>query len=290
MTKNNSEEYDIDVQEIIMKTLGIINSYKKIIIIIMILGVLGGVTNFLIKKPLYESEMVLSSEETLSYPAANTIIEALQKTIKDYNYLQLSTKLNLSQNDARCLKSVEVEKIYKMNDETEIKTFKITVSVSNPEILPKLEQGIVKYLEENPYVKKRVEINRQNVKAQIEFVKGEMEELQNLKGQILEGDGILRDQKGNLIVFNPVSVYENVLKLFTKELELQRDLELIENFQVIQSFTIFQRPSSPKLAVNLTLGLTCALILNVIVVFWLEFRSYFKKIKDKSNAAAANVA
>lgn len=289
MTKNNSEEYDIDVQEIIMKILGIINSYKKIIIIIMILGVLGGVTNFLIKKPLYESEMVLSSE-MLSYPAANTIIEALQKTIKDYNYLQLSTKLNLSQNDARCLKSVEVEKIYEVNDETEIKTFKITVSVSNPEILPKLEQGIVKYLEENPYVKKRVEINRQNFKAQIEFVKGEMAELQNLKGQILEGDGILKDQKGNLIMFNPVSVYENALKLFTKELELQRDLELIENFQVIQSFTIFQRPSSPKLAVNLALGLNCALILNLIVVFWLEFRSYFKKIKDNSNAAAANVA
>ena len=290
MTKNNLEEYDIDVQEIIMKILGIINSYKKIITIIMILGVLGGVTNFLIKKPLYESEMVLSSEEMLSYPAANTIIEALQKTIKDYNYLQLSTKLNLSQNDARCLKSVELEKIYEVNDETEIKTFKITVSVSNPEILPKLEQGIVKYLEENPYVKKRVEINRQNFKAQIEFVKGEMAELQNLKGQILEGDGILKDQKGNLIMFNPVSVYENALKLFTKELELQRELELIENFQVIQSFTIFQRPSSPKLAVNLVLGLTCALILNLIVVFWLEFRSYFKKIKDKSNAAAANVA
>ena len=191
----------------------------------------------------------------------------------------MSRLLNIENDEATNLRKIEVENIFGKNKRDEVNIFKIRVLVKDTKILPNLENGIVSYLEKNPYVKKRIELRKLSIESQLDYVRNELKEMENLKEKVIAGQGILRDSQNNLVMFDPVSIYEQSLNLFKQELELQDNSKLIDNFQVMQPFTVFNRPVGPKLINALFIGILLSLIGCTVLVFVLELNRIIKKGK-----------
>lgn len=279
-TDNNSfQEEEIDLGMLFLKIFQLLKRNLIIIIIFFCAGLIGGYLHFELQTPAFKSSMILDNT-ILNLPSGSSLVILLDELIEDGNYEQVSKKLNISIEQSKHLKGIAVENIYDKNVKDEIKTFKISINVTNTRIIDNIQKGLIDYLENTPFVKKRIELKKGNINAQISFLKDEMKEIEEIKNEMLEGN-FLKDKSNNLLLFDPMSVYQQAIDLFNKELELQRDLQLVENFHVIQGFTTFKKPNYPKLTSSLLTGLLNGLILNFFVLLIIEFRRYTRNLKQE---------
>ena len=103
-----------------------------------------------------------------------------------------------------------------------------------------------------------------------------MDQIDSLKIRI-ENRGLIKDKSNNLVLFDPVSVYQELVILFERKLELEKDLELADSFQVLEGFTPFQKPVSPQLAVYLLTGFIIGTFIVAVVIIFLELKSFARK-------------
>ena len=283
MTKkigNNSfQEEEIDLGILFLRIFELLKRNLIIIIIFSCVGPIVGYLHFKLKTPVFKSSMILENQ-MLNLPSSSGLVILLDELIRDSNYQQVSKNLNISVEQSMHLKRIVVENIYDEEIEDEIKTFKISIDVTDTQIIDDLQNGLIDYLESNPFVKKRIELKKETINAQISFIKNEMKEIEKYKSEILRGE-LLKDKSNNLLVFDPMSVYQQAIDLFNRELGLKKDLQLVENFHVIQDFTTFQKPNYPKLTSSLLTGLLGGLTLSFFVILIIEFGRHIRKLNLK---------
>lgn len=264
MTVQSFQEDDVNIKELLIKFIKLVNHYSKTILFSLLIGLALGLTFFFVKSPIYSSNMVISTG-IVDLPSSTNLILTIQDLIGEKNFPEISRKLFLDDVSAKKLKKISLENIFEVYNEIEIRTVKISVEVSDTAILPDLQMGILKYLEENPYVKKRVSIKVENFNAKISFLQNELDQIAKLKNDILEGQ-VFGDQPSNVMLFNPFTVYEELVELFDQKLQSERDLQLAENFQVIQGFTPFLKPVSPKLGLSILFGFLAGLAVCIGII------------------------
>lgn len=279
---------EIDIGLIYLKISNVIKRYFVFTIFCALIGLFAGYFFFKTTKPTYESSMILQNE-LFNLPNGSSLVTLLNDLIRDKNYDQLSERLNMTKEQVRAIVDINVNNLYKeLTPEEEIKVFKVSVNVTETTILSDLQNGLINYLEQNPYVRKRIDLKKEGISDQIAYIKDDLQGIERLKSQILNGD-LLSDKSSDLLLFDPASVYQESIRLFEKEVELRTALQLAENFHVIQEFTVFQNPSSPRLSSNMGIGLFIGLVPCAIVVFFLEFRRYIKRLKLQREFAEQNV-
>jgi hypothetical protein len=190
--------------------------------------------------------MVVNSSLLTSANTAS-LLETLDILIKEGNHKELSKKLGFSLNASKSLNEIKVVSIEDEDAPELVYIYQIQVKVENNQILDSLQAGIINYLEKSPYVKRRIDIKKQNILALIDRIQNEMVELDSLKDMV-NNNLVSRSQNSNILIMEPVNVYREAITLYQKELELQRDLVLVDNIQILEDFTVFLKPVSPKLS------------------------------------------
>lgn len=283
MSMQNSERQlpsdEIDLGELLLKLFKIVNRNKLILIIFTALGMAGGITRYYLKVPVYESSMMLRSD-ILTEAYSETLTDNLKRLIEERNDALLSEKLSITAEEASHLVDIKVESVEEANTPVgAVKNiiFLISVEITDNGILENLQAGIVNFLENNEFVKKRIDLRRKRFEALVSQVNKEIKEIDSLKKRMNEG--IIYNQQGaNLVVLDPSNVYEKALSLFKEELTYQENLELIDSIQLIEGFTAFKNPIAPKLSLSGGSGLLVGLFLALIIVFTRETISYLKSI------------
>ena len=279
---------EIDPGMLLLKISDIFGRNWILIISILITGLVSALVNHKLKRPKYQSSMVIESR-ILNYSNAQNLIQTLNKLIQDGNHEMLASKLGLELKPAAILAGIEAQDIGEIigpEEERKSSTLKIDVKVYDNAILPGLENALINYLENNPYVKKRVEIEKENLAALSTRISHEIEQLKQLK-RTLNQEIVTKGSSNNITVIDPANVYKELILLYETELDTRAQLELIDNIQVIEGFTPFKGQAGPTPVISGLIGLGIALLTSILVLIILELRRYMRGIKQNKHQQAS---
>jgi hypothetical protein len=247
-TRNN----EIDLVELLLKAVIIIRNNFWLIVLFFIVGCALGAAHFMTARKQYESKMIISSNIlTASY--ATVLFENINNHLLDGDYAMVAADLKVSEEVVRQIAGLEIENLTKTEGNTmkESDRYLITAGVYDNNALPEIQKGIIEYLENNEFVKIRVNQQRAFLKEMIASFERELQELRQFKADIYDGK-FFSTAKGN-VMFDPTAVNTKVLELTQKKVEFQHTLELSNSVQVIEGFRPFQR-STPRLSTSLVAG------------------------------------
>ena len=268
---------EIDLVDLLKKTVKTVTSNILALVITLVISVGTAYVVYFNSKSVYESKMIVRSD-ILTEPFTNSMAESVNDLIKTKNHNSLKEKLVLGDNDALALVEIKISSLkgeVKVKEEKEdLAFFLITIKVHNNTMLPRLQESLLNYLQNNEYVKVRIQLREEYYRQSIAKVDKEIQALDSLKSRITKGQPF-SGNGSNMIFFDPTNVYSSSIELFKQKINLQQSLELVNSVQLIEGFTIPNRPIAPKLSVFLPVGFFAGLVLFGIFlmtkgVIWLS--------------------
>jgi hypothetical protein len=254
--RNNSED-EIDLGKLFEKIgnfflnliLIFFRNIKALISIVAVTVILG-LAFYFIQKPVFMSELTLSSR-FLTTDFCQSLIEDLNKFVEEENYSQLNHSLKLEKGQAE-----EIEKLkfsYLIDDDKLEETpdsilkhapFKVIASVNDNTILDSLGERIKNYIQNNKFAKKREMIEKENIRNEINLLVTQRKSLDTLK-RLVAQNLTPRGSKDALIYgepYDPLNVYREEISFYNRELGLRRVLIESESVEIIHDFTKFKKP------------------------------------------------
>ena len=293
--------------------------HKTLFIVMVLIGVVGGISySTYLRKDLYSTTMILSSDYMNNRIAENTIdklnllaeeedkvglakvlqiSDTLAKNIHDFTIKpfvaeadlvelevlkeQLKNALTTNKNEKiidQVIQRIEIENRH---------AFEITVRVYNPTVVGELEIALVNYFKNNEYLKKRIEITKTNMLARKQKLIGESHKLDSLKSVIYENYQNMaaqsRQGSNNVIlsdkaVTNPIEIFAQDINLYNEIQSINRDLYLQNDFEVVDGFTEFSKPSSAGPLRVTAYAILIAIALSYLIVALTNFNKYLDKL------------
>ncbi|HAA11890.1 MAG TPA: hypothetical protein DCE41_09395 [Cytophagales bacterium] len=294
--------------------------HKVILIIGGVAGLIGGYAYHNVARPFYTSSMVVNSY----YFKGNLIQNAfdnLNELCSEGNHITLGEKLHIDSLSASYLKSFSLEPIISEESilETEAlisqldvgedarlieslrsriaienqTTYKVIAEVFNNQVFPELDSAVVKFLLENKFIQKRIDVSRIDVRAKADKLRAEQLRLDSLKGLVYLTYAKLaaEDNQGNNNVYvdsearmlDPLSIFREDLRLYDEEQGLRRKLELRDEIEIIDGFTLFTRPQTPSRKKAMIYGFALGFGLALLLGFLLDFNRYLNQVEAQRN-------
>ena len=267
---------EIDLKDLLKKIIGALERGTKIIFLSVLLGAILGLGYFFRSPVTFQSSLVLSSN-ILKIENIQALFNPIGLLLDEGNLELLGQEFQVNDSIATGLQGIEVASIFEKESENEeeVSYFEITATVRDSQILPELQKGIIHYLENNEFVKKRVELNQNKFETLIKQVDNELKEIDLLKKRIEEG-GILSSGGSNVVLMEPSNLFEQSLLMMEKKQKYIESLALVQSIDVVKGFTPFNDPSSPSWTLCLVVGLAGGLIIGFAVIFFKEMDRYVR--------------
>jgi len=203
------------------------------------------------------------------------MIGDLQRLLKIRDYQSLSEELNIDDGSARSIAGIEVSNPYVKNRGDSINYTEVTIDAFDHNQLLHLQNGILNYLEGNPYFKKIKNLQKRQVTQSLELVEKDLERLDRLKQLQIETYAISGHGNKNLIPLNdlihPTDVYSMAAERMNRKAALQAQLEFLDNFQLVKSCVVVKQHRWPP-RILVTSLVTVPVFLLLCLLFL-----YFKK-------------
>jgi hypothetical protein len=268
----------------------------------------------LLKKNYYESTMILSSQYLNKRLVDNTIAK-LDILAEEDDKKELARLFNIPDTLALIIEGFEARPFISENDLIEVEilkeqlrnaqndetnklaiedvmkrievenrhSFEITIRTLNPSVIPNLQDALVGYFRNNAYVKRRIEINKLNLKQKKEKLINDLEKMDSLKRIIYANYKTMAEQgragSNNVIlsdraVTNPVEIYAQDLDLYEKLQAVDRELYLQPDFEVVDNFTAFSEPASTSTPRMILYALMLGILVAYLDVALRTFNTY----------------
>ncbi|EMR02975.1 hypothetical protein [Cesiribacter andamanensis] len=273
----------------------------------MALGTIAGYLSYRSFEPHYSSQLILSSR-FYSAEMLNTSILELNQLAEEGNTELLAQKLKLSPQQAASIRTITSMPVTTSEDIVEMQgllqlieqngttklnpaqmealrerltntfyNFRIVVTVYDIAFLDALELGLQHYLQENDYIKRRIDIEQENLTAFRTKLLKEQEQLDRLKSiqadfyRSISETG--RTGSNNVVFGNPESA-SDPLNVYMQDINLSREvmattkkLELNRALEVVTGFTPYGNPASLSLKGQLLLGAALGLASAYLIIF-----------------------
>lgn len=267
-TSRSSDSIDLSVA--FVRLIKVLRNNLLTIIIVVALSLALGVGYYWLVPRTYESKMIIQSD-ILSESYALKMAENLETHIKDKDYDFLSSKLNLTVDEASHLKEFKtVSALTPMSQqmpEKEKIVVVISVRIQDNAILPKIQAGIIDYFSNNQYVKKRVEEKRKKFEGLIASIEYQIKMIDTLKTKIIDGK-FAGAKIGGVAIMDVAGLYGVTANLYEKKYDFMLELATVESVQVIEDFTPYGKPVWPKLSIVLPSSLMfAALVLFALISY-----------------------
>jgi hypothetical protein len=291
-------------------------SNKLFFSVVIIAGLaMGIVYSKLLSKKYYKSSMVLSCDYLNTQILGNTI-EKLNLLCQEKEKIGLAETLKLDVNLARNIQRFEFRSFVSEDDIVEMEVlreqlnnvteekrelvdkiiaklkidnknaYEISVYVYDPEIVKPLEMALVNYFSSNQYIKRRVEINKINLKKRQQKLVKESNKLDSLKAVLFQNfEALSKTSRGsnNVILSdeqlaNPLDVFTKDLALNTEILAIEEDLYVSPDFEIVDGFTSFKEPESASLFEILFVSFWISILMGYIIIGLWKFDRMLARI------------
>jgi LPS O-antigen subunit length determinant protein (WzzB/FepE family) len=244
---------EIDLLELFLKGILTLKASFLAVLVLFLVGIASGLVYFYSSTKFYQNRMIVSST-ILTQSYARVMFENANKLIGEGNVASLASQFKVSQAAVEKISSISVEGLSKTPGEEfkESERFVIIVETSGEQALPELQKGLINYLEDNDFVKVRVEQNRRTLQQMLSAVTQEINDLQELKSRI--SDGLFFQVARGNVMFDPTTVNSKILELSERKLNYGNALELSNSVQIVEGFSEFKKESRPRLTSSLVGG------------------------------------
>lgn len=288
--------------------------------ILIIAGGIAGYFSVTISEPYYRSSMILRSNVFRGLVIESSI-EKLNLLCRDADRKELSMALGLPIEVALNVRGFEAIPFVSEDEITELEvlkeqlknlnvneaqtnqllaiqdenksTYEIAALVYKTETISQLEEPLLNYFRQNPYVKKRLEITRLNREKKKEKIQNEAKKLDSLKSVIYKNLSRLanRSKEGsnNVILAddnmtNPLTIILQDLDLYDEELAIERQLILEEELEVVDGFTTFSSPAGPGRNLAMRSYILYAIGLGYLFLLLRSINTYLSRVeKEQKN-------
>lgn len=245
-------------------------------IILLFVG-LGFFTRFILPKQYQTNAIILTHE----IPADLCIIELqnLNQTIKnEEDFSLLSKQLQISNKYAEGIAHISAEKIqdiyFAKDKDTSGQLFTIQMRIKNADILDSVQAGIVQFLENNEYSRKRKEAKRASLNELKLNLQQKVESLDSLKS-VVNNSIIPRGQGQGIILgepIDPVSIYQAEVAYFKEQLKINEDLATLDNIEIIQPFIKVKKSNYPDFRLIIFYSFLSGLVVAILFVLLFKKR------------------
>ncbi len=227
----------------------------------------------LIKLPL--NNMPLNNMPLLSAEEAKEIVHSLGNLLEEHNYVKLAGVLEIKEDEARQIVKISPQTLRRSNN-----LLKVVIETHTRSLLPKIAQGIVDFINENPYLKEKIRIWEQTLDQKERTISVRLASLENLKNYILS-----EIQKGNLrlLGFNPLDLEGYILNLKQQLEVIKAQRKLISGAELVVSGALPRKPAKPKRALILAVAGVSGLFLGVFLAFFVEWWEKAREEHRKSS-------
>ncbi|MFH1003945.1 MAG: GNVR domain-containing protein [Bacteroidota bacterium] len=287
MIKNKDSD-EINLLEIFRKTFSFfqrfclsvfsfIRKHLLIFISFVLLGIVGGVVHYKFFKPVYLSEVVLSSNYIANDMCAD-MIQHLQEYIDDDTPELLAKKLDIDIKTAKNISKINFENFYPSLERDDKRKdtivfgspFKIKVWVFDYKIFEIIQPKIVNYFDKNPFFISQKNIHFTNTNLLISKIQKNLSELDSLK-KTIANHLILRGTQNGFVFgqpLDPLNVYREGINLYKEELSYNADLAVTTtNIRVMSYFEVREKPYRPDMLLSLLYGAIIGLMCGFLAAF-----------------------
>lgn len=291
--------------------------YKILLAVALITGVIAGVASNQLFKPHYQTSLLLKSDY-LNEKLVENGIDKLNLLCEEDDRIGLSKVLNIDLEEASNIRVFEFKSfvteeftlalelmkqrlgglnIDKADIETIVEqieienqnTFMISVSVLDTDVIDNLENAVVGYFKNNPYVANRIKNNNARLEGLVAKLSSDMVLLDSLKNAYnfsLKQQATKSSDASNSLILaerssaDPTRAYTEGVTLFALLQDSKTDLELGSDFELVDGFTTFSKPESPGLFKSAILVAGIFLALSYLLIMFIEINSYLNKIEE----------
>jgi hypothetical protein len=248
--------------------------YKNIIflaVVTILFTIAGFSVRFVIPK-LYKTDAVFSSHE-IPHKLCVIMLNNLQQISgAKSNKAILVEKLGINAEQANSVSSFEAKLMkdsFFINDLDTVRNFfTVTLKSSNPNFISDIQNGLVRYLEQNEFAKIRKDSKRKMLMGLKQNLETKIKSLDSLS-YIVNSSITPRSQGQGIILgepVDPVSVYQAGVNYYRELLDIERALALPENIEVIQPFVASVKPNHPKMNLIMMYFAAAGLLLSMIII------------------------
>jgi hypothetical protein len=256
--QNNNDE--IDLVHVLERISRFLSFYKKEFIIMAIIGMLCGYAIHLTQPKLYGATLILESQ-LLTNSEEIAIIESWGNLLNHHEYGVLSGNLNCPESVLRKLKQISATNVQGFQPTS---SFIIETLVNDTAILEDLQKGIIYGLENNEFVKAKVDLKRNNTVKIIENINQEIDRLDSTKKKI--ESGLLGNTRSpSSLIFNISDVNVQMIDLKEKLYKYQDELKFVNAIQVLQKFEKYVKPPGERLLTMLISGFLGGLFIGFVL-------------------------
>ncbi|MCB0496653.1 MAG: hypothetical protein KDC79_11010 [Cyclobacteriaceae bacterium] len=296
--------------------------YRILLIAMLIVGVIAGALFTEVSKPYYRTSMVISSDYFNSRLVDNSL-EKLNSLCKENDRSGLAQVLNINKEVAENIKEFDYEPMVSEQDVVDVEVLKqkleelkvkdtdiskvidqinienknsyiISVYVYDNRIIDNLQNALVAYFANNPYIKNRVRINKDNQLRLIDKLQADISQLDSLKHAFnlnlkanasRKGETTSNVYVGESGALNPTEVYTEGVSLYRQLLSVRKEMELGSDFELIDGFTVFSKPESPGYLKASAFSALIFLGLAYLIIIIIETNRYLNKVeKERFNS------
>jgi len=269
---------EIDLVRVFVVIIRYFVTNRKIFFYFNICAIVLASAYIILKSNVYESKFI---GECQSIPDSRVVdLIADLETARSYqDWLTLAKKLEMKEADVKKIKSFEalpnitIEKEAKGLDDYSLSggeisyKFGIIVKIKNNDILPALQNGIIKYLTANEYGKLRVDRFLENRKSLLYYLDQQIRNLDSLN--LLFATKIVSSAYSSTLT-SPGDYKGLLVSLKEKALMVEDQIKFCQPVMIIKPFIPFKEPVEPVIPVAFLLSI---LFFNVLAISFTALKS-----------------
>lgn len=264
---------EIDLKDLLKTIIRALERGTKTVILSVLLGGVLGMAYFFYTSITYSSSMVISSD-ILVLANIQALFEPFGELIEENDTIAIAERLRIDNLAAAKIKKLKVEGVF---DGENTGYCEIITTVTDNSILSQLQEGILTFLENNEFVKRRVAIREDKFNTLIDKINKDIEGVDSLKTKV-QGSSLFGSSSlgSNVLMMEPANLFRVSMEMAERKQDLLGQLALNDSIELFRGFTPSAKPSSPSWIVCLVTGLAGGLIIGFAILFFKEMDRYVR--------------
>jgi hypothetical protein len=265
--QDNKDE--VDLIQVLERIIRFFSNHKKELVAASLAGMLCGFIIYLVQPKVYNSTLILHSQ-ILTNSEEIEIIDNWNELRKDGEYGVLSKNLNCSEYILKNVKLLSATNIQNIAAGS-TSGFTVDVLVKDTSILENLQKAVIYGLENNEFVKEKVNFKRDNATQMIASVNREIAKLDSTKEKI-ESNNTGKTPGSSSFIVDISDVNVQMITLNEKLYQYQEALKFVDAIQLLQNFEKYSRPTSPHLLKMIFSGLFGGIFIGFVWSIWKDVK------------------
>jgi capsular polysaccharide biosynthesis protein len=241
--------------------------YRPLILLPVAGALLALLLSLVLINPVYQNSFivyvrVLSSAETLQ------LIKDLETLKQANDSKKLAQVLEISEEQARSLKNITARRVEDKNNQIDsTSTVIVEFETSKPKDYETIQNALVKYISEMPYVKKENALFLQQQEELYQTIQNQLRRLDSMHTTLISTINITKDKQ---VIIN--SIYTEIVSLKKEQLAVKRELQYPEAVRIIEPVRPISKPVKASPQKNTLVGSFTGLFLAVFYIFFAEMK------------------